>query len=95
MNRLSYWIHTLRLLLRDSQVLYMDGRYIIIDFFDYRDCYMAAATTKEFSVWNCYGSTKEAAKEMALFRIKQFQEREPTQEELVHQGEHFAIYRDK
>jgi hypothetical protein len=50
MNHLSYWIHKLRLLSRDSQVLYMDGRYIIIDFYNYGDCYMAAATTKECSV---------------------------------------------
>jgi hypothetical protein len=94
MNRLSYWIHTLRLLLRGSKVLYKDGKYIIMDIYDFGDCYMAAATTKEFSVWNCYGSTKEAAREMALFKLKQAT-KEAKEQELVVKGDGYALYREK
>jgi hypothetical protein len=31
----------------------------------------AMASDGKVSVWKCYGSTKEAAKEMALFRLNQ------------------------
>jgi hypothetical protein len=76
MNRLDFWIHTVRLFLRGSRLLYKDGRYIIIDFYNYGDCYMAAASTSSCSVLNCYGSTKEQAQEMALYRLKQLMDRE-------------------
>ena len=38
------------------------------------DNYVAMATNGERSVWNCYESTKEAAKEMALYKLRKFQE---------------------
>jgi hypothetical protein len=87
-------MHTLRLLFRNSQILYVDGRYIIVEFFEQGDCYMAAATTKEISVWNCYGSTKEAAREMALFKLKQVT-KEAKEQELVVKGDGYALYREK
>ncbi|MEH7157489.1 hypothetical protein [Neobacillus drentensis] len=76
MNRFEGWIYTIRLLLRGSRVLKINGRYIVIDFFDYGDGYMAAATSRSCSVWNCYGSTKEQAQEMALFKLKKAMEQE-------------------
>jgi hypothetical protein len=36
--------------------------------------YQAWATDGKLTVYNCYGSTKEAAKEMALFRFHQVQD---------------------
>lgn len=39
--------------------------------------YVATATDGKRSVYNCYGSTKESAKEMALFRLRKFQEKTP------------------
>ncbi|MBT2727814.1 hypothetical protein J7E63_12785 [Bacillus sp. ISL-75] len=48
-----------------------NGRLVKMRFYDFRDCFMATASTSDCSVWNCYGSTKEAAKEMALFRLNQ------------------------
>ena len=50
--------------------LFKDGRFIKVRILDYGDYYKASASTKDCSVWNCYGSTREQAKEMALFRLK-------------------------
>jgi hypothetical protein len=36
------------------------------------DNYGAMATDGERSVWNCYGTTKEAVKEIALYRLRKF-----------------------
>jgi hypothetical protein len=94
MNRFEGWIHTIRLLLRGSTIIEKDGSYIVIDFYDYGDCYIASASTKECSVWNCYGSTKEAAKEMALFKLKQIP-KEAKEQELVVKGDGYALYREK
>jgi hypothetical protein len=47
-------------------LLFFEGRLTKIDFYDYGDTYMASASTSDCSVWNCYGTTKKAAKEMAL-----------------------------
>ncbi|QIZ08476.1 hypothetical protein HFZ78_18640 [Priestia megaterium] len=38
--------------------------------FDHGDTYKVMATDGRTAVWNCYGSTPEAAKEMALFKLK-------------------------
>lgn len=38
------------------------------------ECFSAWATDGKLNVYNCYGSTKEAAKEMALFKLNKFQE---------------------
>ncbi|MDR7239144.1 hypothetical protein [Neobacillus drentensis] len=43
-------------------------------FYAGNDSYVAMATDGERAVWNCYGSTKEAAKEMALYKLRRFQE---------------------
>lgn len=37
---------------------------------DFGDTYKAMATDGKTAVWNCYGSTPEAAKEMALYRMR-------------------------
>jgi hypothetical protein len=71
MSRLFFWIYTVRLLLRGSRLINQDGKYIIINFYDYGDCYMASASTSSCSVLNCYGSTKEKAQEMAMYKLKQ------------------------
>ncbi|NHC19534.1 hypothetical protein G6554_14775 [Bacillus sp. MM2020_4] len=39
--------------------------------FDRGDHFIAMASTKDQTVCNCYGSTREAAKEMAILRLKQ------------------------
>jgi hypothetical protein len=92
MSRFGFWIHTIRLLLRGSKVITKDGRYIVIDFYEQGDCYMAAASTKEYTVWNCYGSTKEQAQEMALFKLKHAMEEE---KELFVKGDGYTLYREK
>lgn len=51
-------------------LVFKDGRFIKVKIFDYGDCYKAMASTKECAVWNCYGTTRELAKEMALFKLK-------------------------
>jgi hypothetical protein len=38
--------------------------------FDYGDTYCASASNGNTAVHNCYGSTPEQAKEMALFKLK-------------------------
>ena len=44
--------------------------------FDYGDTYMATASDGTATVANCYGSTPEDAKRLALYRLKKFKERE-------------------
>lgn len=68
---------------------------IKVKVFHFGDHYEAMARTKDCTVWHCYGSTRESAKEMALFRLKKALEEEPREKELVLKGEHYAIYRDK
>ncbi|MDR6999680.1 hypothetical protein [Neobacillus niacini] len=36
--------------------------------------YIAMASDGDRAVWNCYGSTNKAAKEMALYKLRKFQE---------------------
>jgi hypothetical protein len=43
--------------------------------FDFGDTYMATASDGETTVWNCYGSTPEQAKEMALWRLQNAKKR--------------------
>jgi hypothetical protein len=50
-------------------LLKKDGRLVKVRFYDYGDGYMAMASTDECTVMNCFGSTKEAAKDIALFRL--------------------------
>lgn len=38
------------------------------------DCFSAWATDGKLNVYNCYGSTKEAAKEMAMLRLSKIQD---------------------
>lgn len=42
-------------------------KFHVLDFGDY---YKASASNGEITVWNCYGSTKKAAKEMASYRLQ-------------------------
>jgi hypothetical protein len=62
---------------------------------DNGDHYHVDASDGKITVCNCYGSTREAAKEMALFRLKQAQNSVPKEKELVLKGEGFELYRDK
>ncbi|WHY94704.1 hypothetical protein QNK12_15120 [Neobacillus cucumis] len=48
-------------------------------FYNGNEGYVAMATDGERAVWNCFGSTKKSAKEMALFNFWKFQEVEPPQ----------------
>ncbi|MBT2697245.1 hypothetical protein J7E79_07450 [Bacillus sp. ISL-40] len=45
------------------------------------DGYSAMASDGKLGVYNCYGRTKEAAKEMALYRLRKFQEKQRTPDE--------------
>jgi hypothetical protein len=47
---------------------------IKVKVYECNDGYDAMATDGERSVWNCYGSTKEVAKKMPLYRLQKFQE---------------------
>lgn len=44
---------------------------IKVKIFDHGDHFKAMGSTKNCAVWNCYGTTREMAKEIALFRLKQ------------------------
>ncbi|MEY2195745.1 hypothetical protein AB7942_23875 [Neobacillus sp. BF23-41] len=44
--------------------------------FVHGDEYRVMATDGRTAVWNCYGSTPEAAKEMALYRMRRAYEKE-------------------
>jgi hypothetical protein len=59
------------------------------------DSYNASASNGKGTVNNCYGSTPEAAKEVALFRLNQMLTEDPKEKELVFKGNGFALYRDK
>jgi hypothetical protein len=50
--------------------LFKKDDHIKVRVFDFGDSYMAMASTKNYSVLNCYGTTRENAKEMALFKLK-------------------------
>ncbi|MCM2531479.1 hypothetical protein NDK43_02525 [Neobacillus pocheonensis] len=52
------------------------NRVKVTVFYDGNDSYKAMATDGKRSVYNCYGSTKESAKEMALYKLRKFQEEE-------------------
>lgn len=45
--------------------------------FDFGNTYMATATDGETTVWNCYGSTPESAKELALWRLRKINNPDP------------------
>jgi hypothetical protein len=62
---------------------------------DHGDYFIAEVSDGTITVCNCYGSTREAAKDMALFRLKQAHNEEPKEQELVLKGEGFELYRDK
>jgi hypothetical protein len=62
---------------------------------DFGDTYNAMASNGKITVGNCYGGTPEAAKEMALYRLKEAIAEVPTEKELVSQGEGYAHYSDK
>jgi hypothetical protein len=38
--------------------------------------FLAYATDGQMYFWNCFGSTKESAKEMALFKLRKEQEKD-------------------
>ncbi|AZU62578.1 hypothetical protein [Neobacillus mesonae] len=52
-------------------LLIKNSQFIKIRYFDYGNYFMAMASTKDCSVWNCYGTTREKAKEMAIFKLNQ------------------------
>ena len=43
--------------------------------YDYGDSYLGMASDGNATVCNCYGSTKEAAKEMAVWKLTKLKER--------------------
>lgn len=62
---------------------------------DFGDTYCATASDGKRTVINCYGSTPEQAKEMALYRINSCNDEKEKEKELVYKGDGFAIYQDK
>jgi hypothetical protein len=63
--------------------------------FDFGNTYNVMASNGKITVSNCYGSTPEQAKELALYRLKEAINREQKEQELVFKGEGYAVYRDK
>lgn len=59
------------------------------------DTFNASAHNGKLSVWNFYGGTPEAAKEMALYRLNGALAAEPKEKEIVFKGEGYALYRNK
>ncbi|SDN90605.1 hypothetical protein [Bacillus sp. OK048] len=97
MNTLSFWLYAIGALLRGDIILRIDGRFILIELYNYVDCYMATAATYDCAVWNCYGTTKQKAKEMALLRLDQaltMDLKEEEEEEVV-EKDGFVFYRRK
>ena len=95
MNTLSFWLYAIGSLLRGGIILRIDGRYILIELYNYVDCYMATAATYDCAVWDCYGTTKQKAKEMALLRLDQtltMDLKEEEEEEFV-EKDGFVFYR--
>ncbi|MDF2791846.1 MAG: hypothetical protein K0S80_4948 [Neobacillus sp.] len=57
--------------------------------------YNASASNEKISVHNCYGSTPEMAKEIALFRLNKAINREEVEKELISKGDRYELYRNK
>ncbi|MBT2728814.1 hypothetical protein J7E63_18005 [Bacillus sp. ISL-75] len=71
-----------------------NGKLVKIKIYNHGDSYMAMASTKDCSVWNCYGTRKEKAKELALFRLNQVLKEETKELEVVVQGNGYTFYRE-
>lgn len=61
--------------------------------YDYVDTFKCMATNGKVAVCNCYGSTPEKAKEMALYRLNKALNEEPVDLELVLEGNGYQLYR--
>jgi hypothetical protein len=59
------------------------------------DTFNASAHNGKVSVFNCYGSTPEAAKEMALYRLKEALAEEPKEKVLVLKGDGYMLFQNK
>lgn len=59
------------------------------------DTYEVAASNGWETVVNCFGSTPEQAKEMAIYKLNRAMNRDENEQELVYEGEGFAVYREK
>lgn len=62
--------------------------------FDFGNTYNAFASNGYTAVWNCYGSTEAAAKEMALFRLNQVMKEEEELGVEIHR-DGYTFYRKK
>jgi hypothetical protein len=63
--------------------------------FSVGNSYNAFASNGNLTVWNCYGSTPEQAKEMARFKMKELSNRTDIEKEIVVKGDGYALYREK
>jgi hypothetical protein len=63
--------------------------------FDFGNTYNVFASNGKLSVSNCYGSTPEAAKEMALYRLKEALAEEPKEKALVLKGDGYTLFQTK
>jgi hypothetical protein len=55
----------------------------------------ASVHNGKLSVCNCFGSTPEAAKEMALYRLKEALAEETKEKVLVLKGEGYVLFQNK
>lgn len=62
---------------------------------DLGDTYNVSASNGKMIVYNCYGSTPESAKEMALYRLKKALNEEPRETEIIYTTEDFTLYMKK
>jgi hypothetical protein len=61
-------------------LVFNNGKLIKVSIFEYGNIFMAMASTKDYSVRNCYATTRKKAIELSLFRLKQ--ELDQSEEEL-------------
>jgi hypothetical protein len=52
------------------------GVEVKVWYFGEKEGYNAMASDGERTVWNCKGTTEEAVREMALYKLRKFQEEE-------------------
>ncbi len=57
--------------------------------------YNASASNERITVFNCYASTPEMAKEIALFKLQKAINSTEEEKELVFKGNGYALYRNK
>ncbi|WP_312471844.1 hypothetical protein [Neobacillus sp.] len=76
-------------------LLFKAGKFIKVKVFVYGDHYLSTASTRGCSVWNCLGTTRKKAKEMALLRLDQALNEVKKEMDRVIEREDYSVYHEK